>query len=206
MDEFAFPPENPFLGKQQFLHRIIEIALWSAGFTVAIAGQFAAILESGSARRAAREERERGDESQRTVARTQEQLAVFDLAIEQATEAVVVLDIAGYIVYANQAFHRMLSLPQGSAVGRDARELNTSRMMPAGTVLAAVLRDGSWTVGEVDGPRADGSIGIIRAVATVFRDVNGAPAGVVIIAGDMTEERRLQAALRASEERYRIIA
>lgn len=123
LDEFAFPPDNPFLGKRQLLHRAIEIMMWSAGFVLLVAGLFAAILDTDSARREARTERELSDESRRERARTQEQLAIFAAAVDQANESYALMRLDGTVVYANRAFEDMLRIPHGSAVGRTAAEL-----------------------------------------------------------------------------------
>jgi two-component system cell cycle sensor histidine kinase/response regulator CckA len=205
LDEFAFPADNPILGKRQPLHRAIEILLWSSGFLLAIAGLFAALLDSANARRAARAERERGDASTRETERTQEQLALFSHAIEQATESFVLMDLAGKLIYANKAFEDLLEMPPGSAVGKTAAELIATHAANPAVMVEQALEHGSWS-GEVEARRANGAAFCASVTLVLFRDKSGVPAGIAGLARDVSEQRRLQSALRDSEDRYRMIA
>ena len=54
--------------------------------------------------------------------------------------------------------------------------------------------------------RADGAVTVIRAMGRLTRDAEGAPVRIVGTNWDVTEVRALEASLRASEARYRLIA
>jgi two-component system cell cycle sensor histidine kinase/response regulator CckA len=205
LDEFAFPPDNPLLGKRQFLHRAVEIFLWSSGFVLTVVGLFAAILDSGAARRAAKDARERGDASIRENERTREQLDLFAHAIEQSTEAFVLMAVDGTITYANPAFERLLLLPSGHALGRTAMEMIEDHHANPARLIEEAREKGSWS-GEVEAQRTDGQRFQANVMLILIRDRAGVPVGIAGLARDVTERVKLEAALRASEERYRIIA
>ncbi len=205
LDEFAFPPDNIFLGKEQLVHRTIEILLWSGGFVLAVAGLFAAILDSSRARKAVRAERERVDASERETERTQEQLALFAHAIEQATESFVLMGLDGTLIYANPSFEDLLQLPRGTAVGMSATELVTTHKASPTDMVKLALERGSWN-GEVVARRPDGTPLHASVALVLFRDKSGTPAGIAGLASDISGRIQLESALRASEERYRLIA
>ena len=205
LDEFAFPADNPLLGKRQLLHRALEIFLWSSGFVLTVVGLFAAILDSGAARRAAKDAREQGDASMRETERTKEQLDLFAHAIEQSTEAFVLMSVDGTITYANPGFERLLRLPAGHALGHTAMEMIAEHKASPSRLIEEAREKGSW-VGEVEAQRADGQRLLASVMLVLIRDRSGSPVGIAGLARDVTERVRLESALRASEERYRIIA
>lgn len=207
LDEFPaiFPPENPLLGKRQYLHRILEVLFWSTGLTIVILGLFAVAIEGSVARRDARFQRARGEDATRETQRTQEQLALFHHAIEQARDAVVIIGLDDHILFANEAFHTLLGIPEGSSIGTRAAALNTSVGVQHEEMIQTTRQQGSWK-GQVEARRSDGTPIHVDARLTVFLDGAGNPAGIVGIARDVTEERRVAAALAESEERHRLLA
>lgn len=205
LDEFLFPPDNAILGKRQNLHRSLEIVFWSSSFMLTVMALVDVVLESIAARRAARSEREKSAATTLETKRTQERLALFAHAIEQATESFVLMNLDGTLVYANRAFELLLRLPSGTAVGRTAYDLIEAHSANPPHMFDTALKLGSWS-GEVAAHRADGEPFFASVTLVLFLDEAGAPAGLAGLARDITEHRRLEAALRASEERYRLIA
>ena len=204
LDEFLFPPDNIFLGKEQFVHRTIEIMLWSGGFVMAVAGLFAAIVDGARARQSAREERVRVDASERETEKTQGQLALFAHAIEQATDSFVLMDLQGTLIYANGSFEDLMTLPRGAAVGKTAADLIREYNVTPADMFDIALREGRWN-GEVVARRADGVLLNASVALVLFRDKSGVPVGVAGLASDITQRLALETALRQSEERYRLI-
>lgn len=206
-DEFdsIFPPDNPILGRRQMPHILLEIGLWSSSLALMILGLFAIAIESSAARSDAKLERERGEDATRETERTQEQLAVFHHAIEQARDAIVVMGLDDTIIFANESLHTLLGIPPGSAIGQRASDLNTSVDVQHDTMMGAAREMGSWS-GQLEARRSDGAAIHVDVGVSMFLDRAGKPAGLVAIARDVTEQRRVAAALIESEERHRLLA
>jgi diguanylate cyclase (GGDEF)-like protein/PAS domain S-box-containing protein len=122
--------------------------------------------------------------------------------LETMKSAVIVSDMNGRIRVVNRGAERLL--------GYKAQELSESH-------LRQVLdRDDNLTTGQLinsmgvlEHPMvwraADGSRIDVLAASSFLRDDEGRPVGVVYVASDFTERKRSEEALRASENRYRML-
>lgn len=72
--------------------------------------------------------------------------------------------------------------------------------------VGATLRSGRSIHGwETERLRKDGTTALVRLDLTVIRDESGAVIGVASVHRDVSEQRRVETALRAAEERYRTL-
>ena len=120
--------------------------------------------------------------------------------LETIKNAVVVIDMAGYIRVANHAACSMLRLPMSELVGQHMRKIlhddentSTKRLLNSTGVLELSMK---WA-------GADGTSIDVLTTSSFVRDDSGLPIGVVYVASDYTERRRNEEALRESELRYR---
>ncbi len=58
---------------------------------------------------------------------------------------------------------------------------------------------------EIEQFRKDGSLVFLEITTTFLRDPDGRPTGILGISRDITDRKRMEAALRASEEKYRVL-
>jgi PAS domain S-box-containing protein len=118
------------------------------------------------------------------------------------SEAVTVTNDAGTILYANAAAAEMFGYTAVELVGLDVRELNSDPRSRKEEILTEMLRAatsrGRWT-GELNSIRRDGSRFISRAVVAPF--VYGGERSWVLVQRDVTERKRLEAAVADVSQR-----
>jgi diguanylate cyclase (GGDEF)-like protein/PAS domain S-box-containing protein len=118
------------------------------------------------------------------------ELAARLVAMESASDVIVIADLEGKAEYVNPSFERITGMPKAQAIG-SRRAIFGLEEADADAALAAAAVGESWR-GEIAAARSDGE-GIVEEVtiAPVF-DPGGKPIRIVAILRDVTERRRLQ--------------
>jgi PAS domain S-box-containing protein len=130
--------------------------------------------------------------------RTEERLRLQNVALEAATEAIMITTRAGRIVWVNSAFTRLTGYTEEEAVGKTPRLLRSGMHDDAfykslwGTILSGKM----WR-GEIVNRRKDGSLYTDeQGIAPVFDD-SGTITHFVSIRHDVTQRKQVES-LRAS--------
>jgi two-component system, cell cycle sensor histidine kinase and response regulator CckA len=116
------------------------------------------------------------------------------LAVDQATEAIALTDPAGDLEYVNPAFRRMMGW--GPTELRPAAELDDAPQDGEPGLAHALASEAGWD-GEAAVRRRDGAHLHLEVAVSPVRGIDGQPAGRVLLARDVTEERR-----RRDEQRH----
>jgi len=126
---------------------------------------------------------------------------LLSAAVEQATDSVVVTDVAGVIQYVNPTFERTTGYSREEVVGQ------TPRILKSGKHDAEYYRDmwdtltrgAAWTR-EFINRRKDGTLYEEQESIFPIIDADGTTVNYVSIGHDMTHERALEAKLRQSQK------
>ena len=122
-------------------------------------------------------------------------------------DGIVVVDLSGNIIDVNQATLRLHGYSsRDELIGRNSLDLisEESRGGAIETMMKALPENRGakleYTLLKKDGGRADG-----EGSANLLRDSEGDPIGIVVVTREITERKRMEQALRESEERYRSV-
>jgi rsbT co-antagonist protein RsbR len=139
------------------------------------------------------------------IARRTEELAVFQTMVENSLDAIFTVDLDTRFTFANRATCEMFGCDYESQemIGQLGTDYWPEEDLPilTETVMPQVVA-GGWS-GEVRQKRKDGTLFDGSAALIPLRDSEGQPVGVALTLRDITERKRVEEALRKSEQRHR---
>lgn len=142
---------------------------------------------------------------QRAQEQLRENYSLLHAVTEGTSDAVFVKDRAGRYQTINSAGARFLGLTPEAAIGKQDTELFSPETAEA--IMAddrMVIESGQVHTFEERGTAA-GVTRIYQATKAAWRDDEGKVIGVVGVSRDITERKRVEEALRHSEEQFRLI-
>jgi PAS domain S-box-containing protein len=123
-----------------------------------------------------------------------------------ADYAIFMLDPKGHIASWNAAAERISGYPADEVLGKPLAFIFPPDLVERGEPrrrLEETVRHGSFKA-EARFFRRDGSPIILQSTHTCLFDKLGAPSGFAIVTHDVTEQRKMEEALRVNEERLRL--
>ncbi|MFM2067453.1 MAG: hypothetical protein RLZZ584_2362 [Pseudomonadota bacterium] len=136
----------------------------------------------------------------------QQQVHQLAQAVEHSSQAIVLVDLQGCIVYVNSAFVQVTGYGRDELIGRNPRILQSGHTPPEtyAAMWAALTHGRTWQ-GELVNRRKDGSEFIEQASMAPIVDADGTIVQYVAVKEDITERRVAADRLSASESRLRAV-
>ncbi len=128
----------------------------------------------------------------------------FRSLFENSRDAIFIRSVDGVYLEVNRAMLELFGYSRDEMTGMNVERLYVDAA-DRETLEKAMLRDGFVRDYEVSLKRKDGSVMLCMASASEWRNEDNELLGYEGIIRDITEQRRMQKALRESEERYRLI-
>jgi len=138
--------------------------------------------------------------------KTEDRLYRLINIVGQIGEGVATADLNGIITYVNQAWADMHGYSPDTLVGKNlsmfhSDEQNANEVIP---INKKVLRKGYYR-GEVGHKRSDGTLFSTHMSSTLQKDDNGRVIGFIGVATDLSEQKKVEEALRENEVKFRYL-
>jgi len=135
---------------------------------------------------------------------TERQLRLFSSAIEQSANLVMITDQKGTIEYVNPKFVQVTGYTEAEVIGANPRILRSGRTPREHYehLWRTITAGGEWR-GELHNRRKDGTLFWESTSIAPLRDEAGIITHFVAIKEDIPHRKRIEAALHASELKYR---
>ncbi len=135
------------------------------------------------------------------------ELRKLSAIVEQSPVSIVVTNPAGDIEYVNPRLTEVTGYSPDEVRGRNPRIFKSGINPPElYTQLWQTISAGRVWRGELVNQKKDGSLHTEFVVVAPINDASGRATHYVALKEDITERRRMEASLRESEERFRLIA
>ncbi len=125
-------------------------------------------------------------------------------AIQMTNTPIVFIDTVGRITEANQSFVDLFRIESiESVIGKPNAEF-PSKPIPVSRINEIVFNEGEFS-GEITTGDMHGTPIVVQVAATRFTDDDNQPVGAMVSFTDVTSQRKVEQALRESEQHYRTL-
>jgi PAS domain S-box-containing protein len=133
--------------------------------------------------------------------------ALLTTILDSSPDVILAKDCEGRHLALNEAAARIIGLPVAEVIGRTDKEI--SKMEVAAPIMEVdreVMHTGKTMSIDEQYPDPSGKLLFFQSIKAPLLDEFGVPAGIVVVARDVTKQRQAEEALRRSEEEFRTLA
>lgn len=132
--------------------------------------------------------------------RLEERLNLFYSAFQHSTDAIIITDLNGIIVEANQAFTDLFGWTREEAVGSSTRILRSQQTTKElyQQMWESVNEKGRWQGEIVNRCKSGGEVPVLLSITPIYQD--GAKLGYMGVEIDITEKKKIEKQLRLEKE------
>jgi PAS domain S-box-containing protein len=132
--------------------------------------------------------------------------AMLEAAVQQAQDGVAVTDLEGRVAFANERWAEMHRHDPETIAGKHIRDFHPPEEYES-TVLELLerIRGEGRAELELEHIRSDGTRFPSRMSASLLTDDDGVPVGMIGIALDISEQKRLETGIRSAHQRLRAV-
>ena len=135
--------------------------------------------------------------------KTEENIHLLSLAVESATDGAVVIDLNGKVVFVNRSHARMYGYEPYQMIGKFQKDFYPESYWPlVDQAIQQIYTEGAWSA-ELEEPRKDGSTFPAQISASLIKDPQGRPVGILRICNDISEKKKMeQEILKSNRELF----
>jgi PAS domain S-box-containing protein len=120
-----------------------------------------------------------------------------------SADAIVTTDVRGQVTYCSPGAEELLGYSAAEMLGRRGPEFYRGGLQEARTIMHRLRTEGRLRNYETALRAKDGRWIVVSTSLSLLRNPSGSVVGTLAIFKDITEQKRVEEALRASEVRYR---
>jgi len=137
--------------------------------------------------------------------KAEEQIRKLSSAVEQSIDGIALVDLDSKLLYVNEAFARMHDYTPEEMIGMPVTKLHDREQMDVFNANKYQVRTRGYWEGEIWHIKKDGVSFPTYMSVTVLKDAEGQLNGILAVTRDITEQKRMEEALRESQRWQRAI-
>jgi PAS domain S-box-containing protein len=124
--------------------------------------------------------------------KTEERIRLLSFAVESATDGAMIIDLNGKIVFVNLTFAHMHGYKPYEMIGKFQKDFYPqSHWSLLDQAIQQIYTEGSWSA-ELEEPRKDKITFPVQISASLIKDSQGRPMGILGIYKDISEKKKME--------------